>query len=448
MGRDIPTCTRSGGAWSRPFAEYHPDVTKSPSPTAPEPPAESPGLPAFLLALYVIFSATTGVFHQGGPRGVDDQLRWGISVSDVALAAVVLTQLPALRALWTDRSRHRCALGAVILAISLLPALALHPSARGVAAELRWVGVAMVAFGGGRLVGAGRDLVLGALAGATGLQVLVALAQRASDGPLGLGRLGEPPEPFEIGGRYASTGLTVHPYVLAAWCVLGAAVLLAALARADRPPAALKAAAIAAFVGVGLTMSRAGALAVVLVLACLAAASLRRPSLRVVLAGAVVASAFGVALDLSGWANRAAGTARAGSVASVTSNRTQLLRQAQGLLRDSPVVGVGPGRYVEALVRRPELDKLATQRPSRPVHVVPVLVLVEGGLLVLPALMLIGWAVATQTWRAGVVGLAVTLAVAPFMVLDHLNWSYPQGLLLTGLWLGVLDHLGGSAPSR
>jgi hypothetical protein len=42
-------------------------------------------------------------------------------------------------------------------------------------------------------------------------------------------------------------------------------------------------------------------------------------------------------------------------------------------------------------------------------------------------------------------GLAVTLAVLPFLFLDHLNWSYPQGLFLTAVWLGALDNLGASA---
>jgi len=30
----------------------------------------------------------------------------------------------------------------------------------------------------------------------------------------------------------------------------------------------------------------------------------------------------------------------------------------------------------------------------------------------------------------------------PFLALDHLAWSYPQGIVLTGLWLGILDLYG------
>ena len=396
---------------------------------------------ALVLALFLIFSCTTISLTGGGRPDADYQLRWVLVASDLLLGLVVLTQLPHLRALWGSRSRHRCALGAVALTVSLLPALALHPSARGGAAVLRWIGVAMIAFAVGRLAGPARSLVLGTFAGVTVLQVVVALAQRVGDGPVGLDSLGEA-RAHEIGGRYASTGLTVHPYVLAAWCVLGAAILIAAVACAQgRGNFGLAVAAVMPFAGVGLTMSRAGALGLVLVLVSLGVAALGRPALRTVLAGAVVATGVGVALDLSGWQNRASSTSGR-SVATVTSGRLDLLDQAWGLFRDDPVFGVGPGRYVEVLVDRPDLVKLATQRPSRPVHVTPYLVVVEGGLVALPALLFLGWAVVTQSWRAGAPGVGVALSIVPFMLLDHLNWSYPQGLLLTGLWLGTLDHFG------
>ena len=74
--------------------------------------------------------------------------------------------------------------------------------------------------------------------------------------------------------------------------------------------------------------------------------------------------------------------------------------------------------------------------------------LVEGGIIVLPALLFLAWAIMTQSWRAGVLGVGVTLAVVPFLLLDHLNWSYPQGLLLTGLWLGTLDQINIPQPGR
>ena len=408
--------------------------------------SEPPGAPAFALALCLVLASTIVSLVSGGPADADYQRRWVLFASDVGLAGVLATQLIAFRGRRIDWSKHRCAMAALGLALSLLPAFAAHPSARGVAGLLRWVAVAVVAFGVGRIYGPARSFVVGAFAGVTAFQVVVALAERAVDGPVGLGSIGEP-SAYEIGGRYASTGVTAHPYVFAAWCTLAAAVLLAAVTRTDRPSRPLVGAVLVPLVGVGLTMSRAGALAVAMVLASFAVAALKRPPLRVVLVAAVAATALGVALNMSGWADRAGGTVKATSASAMTSSRTELLRQANGLFRQDPILGVGPGRYVEALEQRPDLVKLATQQPSRPVHLVPYLVVVEGGLLVLPALLLLAWMVIAQSWRAGPAGVGLTLSVLPFLALDHLHWSLPQGLLLTAIWLGALDHLA-SRPRR
>ena len=196
---------------------------------------EAAGVPALALALFLIVSCTTVVLVRGGPPGADPQLRWVLIASDLFLGLVVLTQLPEVGVLWRNRSRHRCALAAVALAVSLLPSLAAPPLARGGAAVLRWIGVAMIALAVGRLAGLARSLVLATFAGVTVLQVVVALAQRAADGPIGLHSLGEARahrdrRPLRV------PGLAIHPYVLAAWCALGAAILLAAVARAGRPP--------------------------------------------------------------------------------------------------------------------------------------------------------------------------------------------------------------------
>ncbi|HET9771246.1 MAG TPA: hypothetical protein VFS16_10185, partial [Acidimicrobiia bacterium] len=107
--------------------------------------AEAPGAPAFLLALYLLVSCTTVVLASGGPgRGTVDQRHWYVLLSDVGLGAVVVAHLRHLPELWRDRRRHRCALAAGVLGLSMLPALAAHHSVRGDAAVLRWIGVAMV----------------------------------------------------------------------------------------------------------------------------------------------------------------------------------------------------------------------------------------------------------------------------------------------------------------
>ncbi len=155
-------------------------------------------------------------------------------------------------------------------------------------------------------------------------------------------------------------------------------------------------------------------------------------------AAAALALSLGVILNLSGWVSRAG--QEAGSVDALSSGRGALLRQAWPLLSENPLVGVGPGNYVLALSERPDLVALSTQSP-RPVHLTPLLLVVEGGLLAVPALAALALAIGRACRRGGAVAVAVTLAMVPFLALDHLAWSYPQGILLTGIWLGVLDLL-------
>jgi hypothetical protein len=311
-----------------------------------------------------------------------------------------------------------------------------------VAALLRWAAVVALGLTIASVRRDGRILVLGALALVTLTHVAVALAERAHGGPLGLDTLGES-SAYDIGGRYASSGLTVHPYLLAAWCAVAGAGLLALGGRRGPGHRLLTLAGAVAFGGIGLSMSRAGAIGAVLALGALAFAW-RRQALRsrlVPVAAAAAAFGAGILLNLGGWLARAGQT---GGRDSVTSGRGALLRQAWPLLRDHLALGVGPGRYVLALEQRPGLVALSQQSP-RPVHVTPLLLVVEGGILVVPALVLVTLAVVRACRLGGVPAVAVALAMVPFLALDHLAWSYPQGLVLTGVWLGVLDLLGRKA---
>lgn len=401
----------------------------------------APGPTALAAAVVLVLSATTVVLASVGSRpGNDYQLHTLLLGSDLSLLALTLVAARGLPAAARSWRGHACALAAVGLAISLVPALLASPSDRGVAALLRLAGAAAVALSLGSVRGDGRRLVLGALALVSLTHVVVAGSQRAVDGPVGLGAVGET-SAYEIGGRFASTGLTVHPYVLAAWCAVAGTALLVLGRRQGATGGLVRVAGVVAFAGIGLTMSRAGALAAALALGALAVSTLRRADRAwrwtVVAAGAALA--LGLVVNLSGWVARAGQVS--GSADAVTSGRGALLRQAWPLLGDNLLTGVGPGRYVLALVERPELVALSEQSP-RPVHVTPLLVLVEGGLLVVPALLLLAWAVGRACRRGGLAAVAVTLAMLPFLALDHLAWSYPQGLVLTGIWLGVLDLLG------
>src|SRR5687767_12282545 len=128
---------------------------------------EEPGITAFVLALCFFLSCTIVALISGGADVDDYQRRWIFFASDLGLVAVVVTQLGALRSLRADWRRYPCAAAALALGLSLLPALAAHPSGRGVAAILRWLCVVAVARGIVGLSNNGRILALGGFAGAT-----------------------------------------------------------------------------------------------------------------------------------------------------------------------------------------------------------------------------------------------------------------------------------------
>ena len=109
----------------------------------------------------------------------------------------------------------------------------------------------------------------------------------------------------------------------------------------DEPPSWLKFMAPIPFVGIGLTMSRAGALAVVTVLASFAVAAVRLPRLRVIVMGSVVAAALGAGLNYPGWVDRA-GSSVSGSASAVTSTAPALGQTAErSSVRDIEVVVQG-----------------------------------------------------------------------------------------------------------
>lgn len=402
--------------------------------------AVAPQASSLAAAVVLVLSATTVVLATVDRRpGSDYQLHTLLLGSDLGVAALTVITAGGFRAAAGAWRRHACALAAFAVGLALVPALLVHPSDRGVAALLRWGGAVALALALGSARREGRRLVIGALAVVTLTHVVVAVAERVAGGPAGLGALGEP-EAYEIGGRYASTGLTVHPYLLAAWCAVAGTLLLALVQRRASAGAVARVAGAAAFCGIGLSMSRAGLAAAGLGLGGLATSALRSRdrawAANLVAAGAALG--LGVLANVSGWLLRA--EQQTDSVDALSSGRGALVRQAWELLRDDPVAGVGPGRYVLALVERPELVALSQQSP-RPVHLTPLLLVVEGGLLVVPALILLAAAIGRACRRGGAAAVAVALSMLPFLALDHLAWSYPQGIVLTGLWLGALDVL-------
>jgi hypothetical protein len=360
---------------------------------------------------------------------------------DIALAVLVVQQLPQSRAIVRAWRTHLCALSAVVLAVALVPSFLAHPGDRGVAALFRLVGLAALACLLPDLDDLERRLVGSTAAAVLALSAVAAMYQRATGGPLGLQGIGEDSDGvLDIVGGVAPFGLFVHPYVQAAWaCVAGLGLVVLRL-REDSRYRAPFLLVLLALPPIGLTLCRSGVLSSVaasipLLLLALRSAKRREALLTVAAVGVVVG--LSVAWNLDGWIGRADNTVSSGDP---TALRGSLFDQARGLLDDDKALGVGPGQYVLALYERPDLVALNPQVP-RPVHNVPILLVVEGGLVAAPAVALLVAAVVAQAWRAGAGGWVLVGAFAPFLLLDHLAWSFPQGLVLAGLWLGWLDVL-------
>jgi len=355
-----------------------------------------------------------------------------ILVADVPLAAVTVAALLELAI-----RRKRPTLPIVVaagLVAALGIALLIHPSPQGVQTVVRLAGVVALAAGLTTFRTDERVLVVGALGVSAIVQTGLALAQLVHGGPLGLLSHGELADPLaRYGDALAPRGTMYHQYILAGLALVAATLLCAQGLRAARPWPWLAAATLA-IVPVGLTYSRGAAVGLLAVCAALAIGIRARPRAHVLAIALLLAGAGIPALTtLSGW------TARAETleVASASlSERGIFAAQGLALLAGAPVTGIGPGRSVIAL-REAEAARPGSIVLAEPVHNVPLLAAVEGGPLAgILATALLG----CIAWRARArpAAIAVLVGFLPFVLLDHYPYTYAQGLVLFGIWLGSL----------
>jgi hypothetical protein len=392
----------------------------------------------------------------GNPKLTYDYLTIIFPV-DLAFAGLLATGVPATI---TRLRRRQAGPGTLLwtaLAAVLTLALLAHPSGRGLHTIFEVWGVAVLASTIDEIwseqTGA---IVLGTVAIVAIVETAWATAQLVTGSSIGLTGLGEdskPLLPFPNGAK-APMGSMVHPYVLAGLALVVGAVLVGRAITAPRPWPWLATAAVAA-VPIGFTFSRAGLLGFALLVGCLAlAAVLRRP-----LAGRYAAAALALCIGAgvpaaiwsAGWRDRATQTTTATSAAVFTTDRGHLAHEALAQLGAHPLTGVGPGRYVESLKERYGTESDRYTGVFKPVHNLPLLVGAEGGIFALLLGVILFAALGWHALRAGPIPLALYLAYLPFAMLDHFAYSFPQGLVITAVWLAGLDHLcrrgDGRAPA-
>jgi O-antigen ligase len=267
-----------------------------------------------------------------------------------------------------------------------------------------------------------------------GIQSVISILQVATGGPLGLGTIGERAALVVFDESVAAQGTTIHPYVLAGFSVLAATVAIAVLPRQSSVRRWWLFGIALAAVPIGLTYARTGAVGFVFVLIALVVGAIRFPQRYRAATLALAAGALIPALLFSGgWSARVEQSATTDLNAN-SSDRIILVEQSFELMADSPVVGVGPGRYETVL-------EAGRPRVAQVVHVVPLLIAAENGiyagLVSLAFFLIIGW----RALRTSPAAVAIVAGLGIWMVLDKFTYAFPSGIAMFAIWLGTLDWL-------
>ncbi len=355
-----------------------------------------------------------------------------VGLFDIALVAFVALALVSLGSRWNRRIGWGAwlAIGLLVVAVASLP---FHGSSRGVVLALRLVGAALVAFEIGTL--RRRELmhvVIVPLLAAAATQGALAFGQAITGGALGIP--GEPAEFGPVAGTVRPAGTASHPYMLATYCLVavsaGLLVWRQSLSRWWLVPLALAA------IPIGLSFSRAAVVSVLFAGVGWVVAVARNPRIYAPpLAAVLLGIAIPALLFAPAWLERLEDSTT-GSLNDASANRVELTNQAMDMIADYPLVGVGPWRYTIVA----EADYPLASGDDSPVHNLPLLVTAEYGVIVgllfLAALVLLG----VRAARTGPLTFALFGAVMGFTLFDVVLYWYPAGLVLFGIWLGLLDR--------
>jgi O-Antigen ligase len=369
------------------------------------------------------------------PDGLERVL---LLVNDVPLLALAGVAFPSVvRAI-----RRRNAGPGLVLAVALLAAFALsfalQPSLHGVQVLGRAVGLLGLVAGIAALPPRfTRPIVVIVCAVAIG-QTLLALAQIGTGGPLGLTLLGETQDPlYARGDALAPRGTMTREYSLLLLGLVAGALACGQAVTARRSWLWSIVAAICA-IPLGVTYSRDAVAGVALG----AAGWLIHPAGRLrpaafALAAFVAAAALAGSIEWQGWADRV-DQVLVDRPIDVAADRQTLARQALALIVARPLTGVGTGRYEIAVLH--DAAAGAAVGPEWTPHDIPLWVAAETGVPAAALITILLVLVGVRAWRAGPAATLLFFAVIPFWVFDDLVLTHDQGIVLSGIWLGMIDR--------
>ena len=365
-----------------------------------------------------------------------------IFLADIPLALLAVLMAPTVvREARAGRVGSTAASWAVACA-ALAVAWVVHPSLAGGLIVLRAVAAVAVAHAVATTTRPDeRRFIVTALALTAVVQAAIGTLQVVRGGPIGLTELGELSDPLhERNASLSPRGTMVYVYLLTALALLAAARAADTAVAAARPLPWLAAAALAVW-PVGLSYSRAAAVALAIGVAALARDALRGRRVHALAIGALLVGAVvPAAIWNDGWLGRVRQTLDVGTPAR-PQDRQILLLEGLKIVVASPLVGVGPGRYLDAARER------APDGEVLPVHSMPVLVAAEAGVIAGAAVVVMLIVGAWRALRSGATAMLTYSALAPFVVLDQFLYTTGQGLVLLGLWMGYVDPITRPAAS-
>lgn len=351
---------------------------------------------------------------------VDAATRHSIPTKPAVLAGLVLAPVMAVSFLFSPSGT-----GAILTTFAIIAAgVVLGIATLDRAGLRRWVG--------------------GPLLITSGIQSILVIAQTVSDRAIGLTILQPDAQLHLIDGLLRPQGTMHHVYEPAALALLAAGV--AAVTIPERRSTQFLWLAGVALAGstIGLTHSRAALLGLVLMLSGFAVAAVRRiPGAGRVGAALLLGFLVAAAMTASAWASRTEDST-SGSLDDASLGRLTLAKQAVDMVADHPILGVGPGRYLETMRTEYHLD----DRYPFVVHNVSLLVAAENGIAVAIAVSILVALAMIRAVRRGPLAATLALSVTGYLLFDALNYDRPVGLIMTGIWLGAIAVVTDRSTSR
>ena len=377
-----------------------------------------------------------------------DPSRWKRGVIfqliDALLAALALLGTAAVvRSARVERRSPSAALVALFAALSV--SFVAHPSTTGAMTLVRFAGAIVLAH---TLATAPRQLRVQAvkvwLVWCVA-EAVVAVAQVSLGRALGVpGEVGIPFE--ELNGFKVPTGTSYGPHPIAAMGLVGIGLALFGTHHGLVSKRWSVVGASGGAVIVGITCGTAGAVSLIalLIAASIRAVALRRrraltPSVLPVLVSIVLTFGIAAGASIDGWRFKAERTVTT-DVAAASNGRAGMIDEAVAMIKQWPLLGVGPGRFMAIRDAHPNIAALATE--DQQVHNVPLLIITESGVLGAAALVFLGLAMARRMRRRAF-ALTVLLAMLGHALFDHAPWTFGFGMVQIALVIGFA-----AAPSE